>query len=160
MEAPKRIGTDGEGIVPSANDTTPRLPSGRNRVERISEHGKGLVSDLTSWVELRMKLAQVEIEEKIDERVNQAVSTALVAGVALLGVVFFLIALGMGASALLIALGLSRPLSYFLGFLLITLLLFGTAGVLQSMRPHFVDVGKKKAEVDQKKLEPGIPPRE
>lgn len=134
------------------------LPAGRNRVERISAHGKGLVSDLTSWAELKMKLVQVEIEEKIDERLNQIVGNAIVAGIGLVGVLFLLTAVGMGVSALLIAAGLSSPLSYFLGFLFVAILLFVVAAILKSMRPHLVDVGSKEAHVDQEKLTPGISP--
>ena len=157
MEPQQRTGQSGDGALPPHGEVTRELPVGRNRVGRITEHGKGLVTDLTSWVELKMKLVQVEIEEKIDARVNQLVSTAIVAGIALIGVVFLLIALGMGASALFIAIGLSSPLSYFLGFLVITLLLFAAAGILQSMKPHLVDVGRKEADVEQKKLTPGVP---
>lgn len=159
MEQPRVVGPAGDGISKLADEGVERqLPPGRNRVERITEHGKGLVSDLTSWVELRLKLAQVEIEERIDAKVNQIISTAMVAAVALLGGVFLLIALGMGAAALLIAVGLSKPLSYFLGFLVIALVLFAAAAILQSMRPHLVDVGRKEADVEQKKLTPGVPP--
>ncbi len=50
-----------------------QLPSGRNKVERISEQTKGLFADFTSWVELRLKLFQAEIQEKIESKVNQAV---------------------------------------------------------------------------------------
>jgi hypothetical protein len=147
-------------LLPGGEPLTPQLPSGRNRVERITEHGKGLISDLTSWAELKMKLVQVEIEEKIDTRVNKLVSTAIVAGIALLGVVFLLIALGVGAGALLIAIGLSEPLSYFLGFLTIALILFAAAGIIQSMKPHMVDVGRKEAEVEQSKLVPVLSSRD
>lgn len=157
MNQQQSLTTSGDGALPAAEEPSHQLPPGRNRVERISQHGKGLVNDLTSWVELRLKLAQVEIEEKIDERVNKVVSMAIVAGIALLGVVFLLIALGMGMSALFISMGLSSPLSYFLGFSVITLLLFGAALILQSMRPHLVDVGRKEADVEQKKLTPGVP---
>lgn len=149
-----------EGLPIPSSHSDHLLPAGRNRVERITEHGKGLVSDLASWMELKMKLVQVEIEERIDARVNRLISSAIVAGIALLGVVFLLIALGMGASALLIAFGLSRPLSYFLGFLTITVMLFAAAGILNSMQPHLVDLGRKKADVEEEKLTPGIPPRD
>lgn len=50
-----------------------RLPSGRNKVERISEHTKGLFDDFTSWVELRLKLFQAEVQEKVEKKVNAAV---------------------------------------------------------------------------------------
>ncbi len=161
MEQPRVPDLKNDELTRRAADEVARqLPSGKNKVERIAEHGKGLVGDLTSWVELRIKLAQIEIEEQIDARVNKLISTALVAGVALLGVIFLLVAFGLGAAAIFVAIGLSQPLSYFLGFLLITLLLFGAAAILQSMRPHFVDVGSKEAEVERKKLTPGIPPRD
>lgn len=163
MEDSDQVGSKlqrGDVPDPHAPETLAQLPVGRNKMTRITEHSKGLVGDLTNWLELKMKLVQVEIEEKIDARVNQLVSVAIVAGIALLGVVFLLISLGMGAAALLIAIGLSRPLSYFLGFLAVTLVLFALAGILQSMKPHLMDIGKKQAEVEEKKLTPGIPPRD
>ncbi|HEX7070516.1 MAG TPA: phage holin family protein [Rhodothermales bacterium] len=147
-------GRGADGMLPEAETLTRQLSSGRNRVERITEHGKGLISDLTAWAELKMKLVQVEIEEKIDARVNKLVSTAIVAGIALLGVVMLLVALGVGAGGLFIAVGLSEPLSYFLGFLVVALVLFAAAAVIRSMHPHMVDVGRKEADVDQKKLTP------
>ena len=142
------------------SDTEHQLPVGRNRVERITEQSKGLMGDISHWIELKTKLVQVEIEEKIDAKVNQAISAAIVAGIALVGVLFLLIALGLGAAAIYIAIGLSQPLSYFLGFLTITLVLFAVAGILQSMKPHMVDVGSKQAKVEERKLQPGIPPRD
>ncbi len=50
-----------------------QLPSGRNKVERISEQTKGLFEDFTSWVELRLKLFQAEVQEKVEKKVNAAI---------------------------------------------------------------------------------------
>lgn len=136
---------------------TEQLPVGRNRVERISAHGKGLVSDVTSWVELKMKLVQVEIEERIDARVNDMIATAIVAAFGALGGVFLLIALAVGSAAILIAIGLESPLSYFLGFLFIALLLAAGALIMRSMRPHLLNVGKKHRNVETEKLVPRVP---
>ena len=129
-----------------------QLPPGGNKVERIAQHSKGLVKDLTSWVELRLKLAQIEVKEKAEAKANDLAIIAVVAGLALLGAVFMLITLGLGAAALLIALGLSTPLSYFLGFLLVSLILLGGAAIIRASKPHLVQVGSKKARVDEAKL--------
>ena len=149
----------GDGQDVTAVPPRPILEDGlvprRNRVERIADQGKGLVNDVSDWVEVKLKLLQVEIEERIDARVNALAANAIVAALGLLGGVFLLVALAMGSAAILIELGLSSPLSYFLGFLLIALILGAAAAVVRSMRPHLLNVGKKERSVDEKKLSTG-----
>ena len=50
----------------------PEFPSGKNKIGRIGEQTKGLVDDFTSWVELRLKLFQVEIQDKIQAKISEA----------------------------------------------------------------------------------------
>ena len=61
--------------LPQSKEAPPerRLPSGRNKVERLGEQTKGLFDDFKSWVELRLKLFQAEIQEKVEKKVNAAI---------------------------------------------------------------------------------------
>lgn len=164
MDSSTNSGTDAVGVYrsePSAIDRpdgaaplSRRLPPGGNKVERISQHTKGLVEDVSSWVELKLKLTQIEIEERVDAKINSLIASAVVGVFAALGGLFALIALALGVAALLIAAGLSYPLSYFLGFLFVSLLLFIVAMVIRKSKPDVVSVGDKQAHIDEKKLMP------
>ncbi|MEX1055276.1 MAG: phage holin family protein [Rhodothermales bacterium] len=46
---------------------------GKNKIERIGEQTKGLFDDFTGWVEVRLKLFQLEMQEKIQGKVNEAI---------------------------------------------------------------------------------------
>src|SRR5690606_14896303 len=50
-----------------------QLPSGANKLERIAQHSKGLVDDLTAWVDLKVKLVQLDVERKVQEKATAAV---------------------------------------------------------------------------------------
>ena len=142
-------------------DTVPvsrRLPPAGNKIERISQHTKGLVEDVSSWVELKLKLTQIEIEERVDAKINELIASAVAGVLAALSGLFALITLALGLAALLIAAGLSGPLSYFLGFLIVTMLLFGVAMFVRKSKPEVVSVGDKKAHVEEKRLAPTRPP--
>jgi uncharacterized membrane protein YqjE len=138
----------GDGMAPIER----RLPSGANKVERIAQHTKGLAEDVTSWVELRLKLAQIEIEERIDAKVNDLAGKAVVAGLAALGALFALVTLALGAAALGVAIGLSQTLSLFLGFLLVTILLFVAALVFRSAKPRMIPITSGTVAVEEDRL--------
>lgn len=108
-------------------------PSGRNKVERISEQTKGLFDDFTSWVELRLKLFQAEIQEKVESKVNEVVIKVapLVAGA--IGGFFALVTL-----ALFLGWWLGHPAW---GFLCVTLLFAAITGALLIRKNS---LGKKK----------------
>ncbi len=144
------------GTVPSNR----RLAPGGNKIERISHHTKSLVEDISAWVELKVKLTQIEIEERLDAKINGLIASAVVGVLAALSGLFALITLALGLAALLIAAGLSHPLSYFLGFLVVTLLLLSVAMIVRKSKPDVISVGDKKAHVEEKKLTPvGEPAR-
>jgi hypothetical protein len=109
--------------------TTPQpasrqLPSGKNSVQRITDQSKGLVDDLKSWVDLRIKLAQVEVEQRIQAKVNEIALRIAPIIVGALGGLFLLVTL---------ALGLGWWLGQnFWGFLIVTLLLLLVAAVLRA----------------------------
>lgn len=136
-----------------------QLPPGGGRVERITQHTQGLVDDLKTWVELRIKLAQIEMRERVEERANDLAIKAIMGVLGALAGLFGLTTAGLGLSALFVAIGLSRPLSYFLGFLTLTLFLAGIAGIIWSAQPQLVHLNKKAA-VDEKKVKRGAHPLE
>ncbi len=128
---------DAPTIIPSER----QLPSGANKVERITQHTKGLVEDLTSWVELKMKLTQVEIEERIDEKANKALVSAI-AGVffALTGL-FALITLALGLGA-----WLGHPAW---GFLIVTVLLGLLSAAVIAVKPKLLELRAKEKVGDE-----------
>jgi len=112
-------------------DTPPArlLPSGRNKVERISTQTRGIFGDVSSWVELRLKLFQVEIQERVQEKLNETViKIAPVAAGAIAGL-FALVTL-----ALFVGWWLGHPAW---GFLVVTVLLGLITAVLLARKKRF-----------------------
>jgi uncharacterized membrane protein YqjE len=118
--------------------TNRQLPSGQNKVQRIAEHTKGLFEELTSWVDLKLKLTQIEIENKIEDRVNQLVVGAIVAFFAVLALVFGLVALGLGLGA-----WLGHP---GWGFLAVMVLLLLITGGVMLVKPRLVQRGRRRTK--------------
>ncbi|HET6568563.1 MAG TPA: phage holin family protein [Rhodothermales bacterium] len=141
--------------LPSGDGHTPvsrQLPPGGNKIQRISQHTKGLFEDVTSWVDLKIQLTRIEIEERIETRLNQLLVKAGAFTLYALAGLFALFATALGIAAILIALGLSYPLSYFLGFLFVCILL-GILGVIAgTIKAKMVKVGDNKAHVDEDDL--------
>ena len=61
-------------------------------MNRISDQTKGLVDDVKEWVDLRIKLLQIDIEERLETVANQAVSTVVVICLATASIFFGLVA--------------------------------------------------------------------
>ena len=106
-------------------DKTPpsrQLPTGKNKVERIGQQAKGIFDDFTEWVELRLRLFQLEIQEKIRTKANEAAIKVAPFIVGALGGFFLLITI-----ALFVGWWLGHPAW---GFLVVTGVLFLVAGML------------------------------
>ena len=108
-------------------------------MQRMSQHARGLVDDLTTWVELRIELAKIELRERVEVSAND-VAVKVIAGV-------------LGALAGLFAL---FTLAFFfawlfgntaLGFLTVTVLLGALAGLIYAAQPQLVSLDKT-ARVD------------
>jgi hypothetical protein len=121
-----------------------QLRSGLNKVERLTKQSKGLFDDLSAWVELRLKLTQIEFEEKLDAKINQLAVGAVMGLLALFAVLFALVTLALGLGA-----WLGHPAW---GFLIVTVLLVGVTLAVRAARPHLVSVGTKRVKVDESKL--------
>lgn len=105
-------------------------PRPKGRVGRVSEQTKGLADDLRAWVELKVRLTQLEVEEKIEARLNRVVVGVLVGVTAGLAAFFALVTLSLGLGA-----WLNHPAW---GFLITTGLLALLAIVLRLVRPQLV----------------------
>jgi hypothetical protein len=83
--------------VSSASD--PEDPRNMGKIKRISYQSRGLVDDIKSWVDLRMTLTQMDIEAKVDARLNRAIVGGVVGGLAFLTLTFGLVAASLGIGA-------------------------------------------------------------
>ena len=106
----------GKGILPLA------LPSHGGRLQRVQQHVNGLADDVKEWVELRIKLAQAEVETFVQKKVNTIVMRTIPLVVGALAGLFLLVTV-----ALFLGWWLGHPAW---GFLVVTLLLGAVAGVL------------------------------
>lgn len=114
-----------------------RLPSGRNKIERISDHSKGLVGDLKEWVELKIESVKLEVQHELEVKKNELIVVAVAGIISLVGALFLLVALAHGLGA-----WLGHPAW---GFLAVAVLLFAAAGFYYSrMGPAHL---RKAAEV-------------
>lgn len=125
---------------------THQLPPHRGKVGRITDHVAAVSADLREWVELRIDLAKVEINDKKDEVVGQAkrvgVGVGFLAGAGvvalyLVGFLFAAIAVGIGWAFAAEGSAVLRPL--FWGLLIVNAILLLITGVLAL-------VGKNKME--------------
>ena len=127
-------GGDSEGSarqpasVPVERDPVPTGLQGR--FERIVAGSRELAMDVVEMVDLKMQLLQVQIEERIEGRINEAVQRAIVVGIVSGGVLFLLVAASLGLGALL---GHDA-----LGFLAVSVLLFLVAFILGRIRLQMV----------------------
>ena len=124
---------------------------GAKKVERIARQSKGLIDDVKDWVDLKIQLLEMELQEKVFGYVVVGV-----VGVLALVFLFITMALGLG-------MWLGHP---FWGFLIVTGLMVCIAGLTYWIK---IARGKPKAPVakpdqkalpvasDQKKLPPGAP---
>ena len=103
-----------------------QLPTGRNKIERIAQHSRGLVDDLKTWVELKIQHTKLQIKEELEERRTDLTLVAAAGFFGLLGFLFGLVALALGLGA-----WLGHP---GWGFLVVTILLFVVAATFFAAR--------------------------
>ncbi len=118
----------GSGDVGAGMDG--QLPENAGKIERLARETRGLIDDMKDWVDLKMQLVQLEMEERVEQKLNQALLGVILAVVAFLALVFGLTAL---------ALGLGGWLGHDAwGFLIVTVLLVLVALALRMMNPRLV----------------------
>lgn len=86
------------------------------------------MDDLKAWVDLKIKLTKLEVKEELERQKEMGVNYAVAAGLGLAGGIFGLLTLALALGGIL-DIWLSSQLSYFLGFLLVTVLLLIGAAV-------------------------------
>lgn len=117
------------------------LPPAGTRLDRIQEHTEALVDSVKDWAELRIKLAQTELEQKAQIKINQMVWARAVP----------LLLIGIAALFLLVtvALGIGWLLGRtFWGFLIVTVALIVAAGGIAYFNRATLRNLSEGAEVD------------
>ena len=92
------------------------------KVHRISSETRGLLEDFTSWIELRLRLVQLDVQSYIRRKIDEATLKAALIIVSLVSGLFVLITLALFAGW-----ALGHPAW---GFLVVTGLLLLWTGIL------------------------------
>jgi hypothetical protein len=118
-----------------ASDDGPSVnASDEGRLRRIAGHTRGLVDDLREWIDLRLDLAILEVEERVDELRNEVALGLTLAFFGFFAVFFVLVT---------VALGLGWALGHpFWGFLIVAGLLTLFVSVLARTRPDLAPPSK------------------
>jgi hypothetical protein len=96
-------------------------------LRRIAGHTRDLVEDLREWIDLRLDLAMLEIEERVDDLQNEIALGLTLAFFGFFAALFVLVT---------VALGLGWALGHpFWGFLIVALLLTLLVSILARTRP-------------------------
>ena len=74
--------------------------SGRGRISALADETKGLVSDMKEWVDLRVRLVQLELEERIEKVANQVISLLVIIVLGLFTALFLLLGLAVWVGSL------------------------------------------------------------
>jgi hypothetical protein len=101
-----------------------------SRIDRIADQTRGLIEDVKEWIDLRVQLIQLEVEDRFETVANQLLSTMLVIVLAFTTLIFALIAASLGIGKLL-----GDPLW---GFLATTLVLAAATIVVRLFKPRIV----------------------
>lgn len=71
---------------------TKEKPAPNGKIGRLTTEAKGLVDDTKDWVDAKLRLFELDVEEKIDSFANKFVSGAVVVAIGALALVFSLVA--------------------------------------------------------------------
>lgn len=126
-----------------SGSSSPRSkPDGR--LGRIAGHTRGLVDDLREWIDLRLDLAILELEERVDELRNEVALGITLAFFGFFAALFVFVT---------VALGLGWVLGHpFWGFLIVSVALLLFVTVLVRTRPDLAPpsnlFGRLRARAD------------
>ena len=108
-----------------SGSSSPPTPDGR--LGRIAGHTRGLVDDLREWIDLRLDLAILELEERVDELRNEVALGITLAFFGFFAALFVFVT---------VALGLGWVLGHpFWGFLIVSVALVLFVSLLARTRP-------------------------
>ncbi|NNE71746.1 MAG: hypothetical protein HKN29_15480 [Rhodothermales bacterium] len=116
--------------MPDTPDTKPTQAPPTGKIGRLSSEARGLVDDTRQWVDAKLRLFELDLEEKLDGIANKVIAGAAVVFLAALALIFALTAL-----ALLLG---SIWENEALGFMVVALGAFVIALLIQWLRPRFV----------------------
>jgi len=101
--------------------TTPTRASQQGKLARVASHTQGLVEDLREWIDLRLDLVVLDLEEKVNDLKNQVGQGIVLALLGFFTALFALVTVALGVGWLL-----GHP---FWGFLTVfAILAIATAG--------------------------------
>lgn len=120
---------DDRSSSPNAERTLEDAPQG-SKLRRIAAHTQGLFTDLREWIDLRIDLAILEVEERIDEAKNEFALGLTVAIFGFFAALFSLTTVALGVGWLL-----GHP---FWGFLAVSVSLLLIVAVLRVTQPALV----------------------
>jgi Putative Actinobacterial Holin-X, holin superfamily III len=124
---PGRIVAEHMAEAPDTKEKTAR-PNGK--IGRVTTEAKGLVDDTKEWVDAKLRLFELDVEEKIDSLANKFVSGAVVVATGALALVFSLVAAALALGDLW---GRNS-----LGFMAVGGSLFLVALLIQLVKPRLV----------------------
>ncbi|MFB6098509.1 MAG: phage holin family protein [Salinibacter sp.] len=117
---------DDQSSVPDAERPLTDVPEG-GKMRRIAAHTQGLFEDLREWIDLRIDLAILEVEERIDEAKNDLALGVTLAFFGFFAVLFTLTTIALGVGWLL-----GHP---FWGFLAVSVALILIVAGLRVIQP-------------------------
>jgi hypothetical protein len=128
---------DSQASSPADEEPPPSLPAGERSLRRLTDHATGLTDDVRAWLELRYKLAKIELYERLDEQADELVLYALVGAIGAVGGSVMLLATCFAASWFISWLTNWTFGALTLGFLLVAVVVFTLAGLLFAAKPRF-----------------------
>ena len=135
MEPPhiseERRGDDGPGPADNA-------PRGGGKVHRIGQETRGLFEDFTAWVELRLRLVQLDVQGYIRQKIDEATLKIALVAAGLFSGLFALVTLALFAGWLF-----GHPAW---GFLAVTGLLLAWTGLLYARHRRTVAEGAERMQ--------------
>jgi len=120
-------------------------------MSRLAGESRALFDDLREWVDLRVQLVQVDVEERIEKAANEIIAIVMVAVLGLFALAFLLhgVAIWLGE-----ALGGVQW-----GYLIVAAVLGLTTLALKSARPDFVRRRSGKEEAATERLPASAGPK-
>lgn len=135
-------------------DADSSAPSSDGTLGRIAGETQGLIDDLREWIDLRLDLAVIEMEERVDKLRNEVTLGLTLAVLGFFAGLFVLTTLALG-----LGWALGRP---FWGFLIVAAVLVVIVGGLASARPNLAPPsqlfkklrGDRHADAEQSPTQP------
>lgn len=121
------------------------------KLRRIAGHTQGLVEDLREWIDLRLDLAILELEERVDALRNEVALSVTLAFFGFFSALFVLVTIALGLGWLL-----GHP---FWGFLIVSGVLVLISVVLSQVRPDLLPSSNLFEEIRGGEGEPSVDDR-